>query len=143
METTKTIGFIGPGRIGLPICAHLVKAGYRVLGYRRSPMTEFAGVGGTPASSPAQVGAEADIVFTCLPSDEALEEVVQGPRGLVHSARPGQIKAVIETRFDKTYPHCFKTKAFVDKVDEIWDLVRVEAMKASHPSPEGGGWTRA
>ena len=31
------------------------------------------------------------MVFSCLPSDEALEEVVQGPQGLVHSARPGQV----------------------------------------------------
>ena len=30
-------------------------------------------------------------MFSCLPSDEALEEVVQGPQGLVHSARPGQV----------------------------------------------------
>lgn len=88
---TKTIGFIGPGRIGLPICTHLVKAGYRVLGYRRGAMTEFEKMGGIPAGSPAQVGAEADIVFACLPNDEALDEVVQGSRGLVHAARRGQI----------------------------------------------------
>jgi 3-hydroxyisobutyrate dehydrogenase-like beta-hydroxyacid dehydrogenase len=88
---TKTIGFIGPGKIGLPICANLVKAGYRVLGYRRGPMIEFERVGGTPASSPAQVGAETDVVFACLPDDAALDEVVQGPRGLVHSAHQGQI----------------------------------------------------
>jgi len=87
----KTIGFIGPGRIGLPICTHLVKAGYRVLGYRRSPMTEFQNVGGTPARSPAHVGDEADIVFACLPNDEALDEVVHGANGLIHSARQGQI----------------------------------------------------
>jgi NitT/TauT family transport system ATP-binding protein len=71
------------------------------------------------------------------------EAVYLSDRVAVMSARPGQIKAIIDTRFDKTDPHCFKTKAFVDKVDEIWDLVRVEAMKASRPSPEGGGWTRA
>jgi 3-hydroxyisobutyrate dehydrogenase-like beta-hydroxyacid dehydrogenase len=91
VPTTKTIGFIGPGKIGLPICINLVKAGYRVLGYRRGAMTEFEHIGGTPAHSPAQVGAEADIVFACLPNDAALDEVVQGPRGLVRSARRGQI----------------------------------------------------
>ena len=91
METTKTIGFIGPGRIGLPICTNLLKAGYRVLGYRRGAMTEFEKVGGTPGRSPAHIGAEADIVFACLPSDEALDEVVQGANGLIHAARPGQI----------------------------------------------------
>jgi 3-hydroxyisobutyrate dehydrogenase len=37
------------------------------------------------------VGAQADIVLTCLPSSDALEEVIQGPNGLVTSARPGQI----------------------------------------------------
>jgi 3-hydroxyisobutyrate dehydrogenase-like beta-hydroxyacid dehydrogenase len=87
----RTIGFIGIGKIGLPICSHLVKAGYRVLGYRRSSMTEFEKIGGAPAGSPAEVGAEADIVFACLPSDEALDEAVQGPKGLIHSARAGQI----------------------------------------------------
>ena len=87
----KTIGFIGPGKIGFPICGHLIKAGYRVLGYRRGAMTEFEQIGGTPGRSPAQVGAEADIVFACLPSDEALDEVVQGANGLIHAARPGQI----------------------------------------------------
>jgi 3-hydroxyisobutyrate dehydrogenase-like beta-hydroxyacid dehydrogenase len=91
VETRKTIGFIGPGKIGLPICANLLKGGYRVLGYRRGPMTEFEHMGGTPARSPAHVAAEADIVFTCLPNDEALDEVVHGANGLIHSARQGQI----------------------------------------------------
>ena len=30
-------------------------------------------------------------MFSCLPSSEALDEVVQGPNGLIGSARPGQI----------------------------------------------------
>lgn len=87
----QTIGFVGMGKIGLPICEHLIKGGYRVLGYRRSPSADFEKLGGIRARSPAEIGAQADIVFTCLPSDEALEEVVQGKNGLVHSARPGQI----------------------------------------------------
>ena len=32
----ETIGFVGVGKVGLPICRHLIKAGHRVLGYRRS-----------------------------------------------------------------------------------------------------------
>jgi NitT/TauT family transport system ATP-binding protein len=58
------------------------------------------------------------------------EAVYLSDRVAVMSARPGRIKAIIDTRFDKSDPHRFKAKAFVDKVDEIWDLVRVEAMKA-------------
>jgi 3-hydroxyisobutyrate dehydrogenase len=87
----ETIGFIGVGKIGLPISENLIKSGRRVVGYRRSSLAEFEKIGGVPARSSAEVGAQADIVFSCLPSTEALDEVVQGPRGLVHTARPGQI----------------------------------------------------
>jgi 3-hydroxyisobutyrate dehydrogenase-like beta-hydroxyacid dehydrogenase len=87
----ETVGFIGVGKIGLPIAHNLIKSGYRVLGFRRSSMAEFQSIGGIPARSPADAGAQADIVFSCLPSTEALDEVMQGPNGLVHSARPGQI----------------------------------------------------
>ncbi len=87
----ETVGLVGLGKIGLPIAENLIKSGYRVLGYRRSTMANFERAGGVPAASPAAIGEEADIVLTCLPSAEALDEVVQGPRGLVHSARPGQI----------------------------------------------------
>ena len=87
----ETIGFIGVGKIGLLISENLIKSGYRVLGYRRSSLTEFEKIGGVPAKSPADVGSQADIVFSCVPSTEAMNEVVQGQKGLIHSARPGQI----------------------------------------------------
>ena len=87
----ETIGFVGVGLIGLPIAENLIKSGRRVVGYRRSSLAAFEKIGGVPARSPADVGEQADIVFSCLPSSEALEEVVQGPKGLVHTARPGQI----------------------------------------------------
>ena len=57
------------------------------------------------------------------------EAVALGTRIVVMSARPGRIKAVIETKFEKS-AHVFRTPAFVDKVDEIWNLVREEAIKA-------------
>jgi len=87
----ETIGFVGVGKIGLPISQNLIKSGYRVLGYRRSAMDDFVEAGGIRAASPAAIAQEADIVFSCLPSTEALDEVVQGQNGLAHAARPGQI----------------------------------------------------
>src|SRR5271163_1564420 len=87
----ETVGFVGVGKIGMPISQNLIKSGYRVVGYRRSSLDEFTKIGGVPARSAAEVGAQADIVFSCLPSDDALEEVVHGPDGLIRSARPGQI----------------------------------------------------
>src|SRR5580693_7919532 len=87
----ETIGFVGVGKIGMPISENLIKSGYRVVGYRRSSLAEFEQIGGVPARSSAEVGAQADIVFSCLPSTEALDDVVHGPHGLVETARPGQI----------------------------------------------------
>ena len=58
------------------------------------------------------------------------EAVYLAERVAVMSARPGRIKAIVDTRFDKSDPNIFKNKGFVDKVDEIWELVRIEAIKA-------------
>jgi 3-hydroxyisobutyrate dehydrogenase len=87
----ETVGLVGIGKIGLPIAENLIKSGYRVLGYRRSSMAEFEKAGGVPAKSPADIGAQTDMVFLCLPSAAALAEVVGGPNGIIHSARPGMI----------------------------------------------------
>ncbi len=87
----ETVGLVGVGKIGLPIGENLIKSGYRVVGYRRSSLAEFEKVGGIAGRSAADVGAQADVVFSCLPSSQALEEVVQGPHGLIKSARRGQI----------------------------------------------------
>jgi 3-hydroxyisobutyrate dehydrogenase-like beta-hydroxyacid dehydrogenase len=87
----ETIGFVGVGKIGLPISENLIKSGRRVVGYRRHSLADFEKIGGVPALSAADVGAQADIVLSCLPSTEALDDVVHGPHGLVETARPGQI----------------------------------------------------
>ncbi|MFL5028567.1 MAG: ABC transporter ATP-binding protein [Xanthobacteraceae bacterium] len=57
------------------------------------------------------------------------EAVYLAERVFVMSARPGRIKAIVDTRFEKD-AHVFRTPAFVEKVDEIWTLVREEAIKA-------------
>jgi NitT/TauT family transport system ATP-binding protein len=58
------------------------------------------------------------------------EAVYLADRIAVMSARPGRIKTIIENKIDRTDPDLFKTKAFVDQVDNIWGLVRDEAIKA-------------
>jgi NitT/TauT family transport system ATP-binding protein len=58
------------------------------------------------------------------------EAVYLADRVAVMSARPGRIKTIVDTKFDKNDPGVFKSKRFVDKVDELWNLVRDEAIKA-------------
>jgi len=119
MSTLQTIGFVGVGKIGLPISQNLIKNGHRVVGYRRSSLEEFEKLGGVPARSAAEVGKEADIVFSCLPSDAALQEVMQGPEGLIQSARPGQIVVELGSypvpiKQRQVAPFAAKGAAFID-----------------------------
>jgi NitT/TauT family transport system ATP-binding protein len=58
------------------------------------------------------------------------EAVYLAERVAVMSARPGRIKTIVETKFDKADPEVHRTKVFVDKVEEVWGLVREEAIKA-------------
>ena len=115
----QTVGVVGVGKIGLPIAENLIKSGYRVLGYRRSAMADFETIGGIPARSPADIGAQADIVLSCVPTAKALDEVVQGKEGLVQSARPGQIVVelgshLIPDKERQIAPLAAKGAAFLD-----------------------------
>jgi len=58
------------------------------------------------------------------------EAVYLADRVAVMSARPGRIKTIVDITLDKADPAIAKTKPFVDTVDEIWGLVRDEAIKA-------------
>jgi 3-hydroxyisobutyrate dehydrogenase-like beta-hydroxyacid dehydrogenase len=89
--TIKSVGVIGLGRMAMPIAVLLLKGGTRVPGYRRSPMADFAAAGGIAKTSPAEVAADCDVVVSCLPSPQALDEVVSGPHGLIQGVQRGQI----------------------------------------------------
>ena len=58
------------------------------------------------------------------------EAVFLAERIAVMSARPGHIKEIVETRFDKGDPGLSRSPAFVEMVDYVWNLVRGEAILA-------------
>src|SRR6516225_7439040 len=91
MSAMQTVGFVGVGKIGMPIAQNLIKSGYRVVGFRRSSLEEFEKIGGVPARSAAEVGAQADIVFSCLRSVAPLEEAGRANGGLGVWGLPGQV----------------------------------------------------
>jgi NitT/TauT family transport system ATP-binding protein len=58
------------------------------------------------------------------------EAVFLAERIAVMSARPGHIKEIVEARFDRDDPDLLRRAEFVEKVDEVWNLVRGEAILA-------------
>jgi len=84
------IGFIGLGIMGAPMAANLVKAGFEVTGYNRSParVEQLVAVGGRGAASAAEAVRDADVVATMLPDSPDVREVLADVFG---SARPGAL----------------------------------------------------
>jgi 3-hydroxyisobutyrate dehydrogenase-like beta-hydroxyacid dehydrogenase len=84
------IGFIGLGKMGRGMAANLMKAGHRVTVYNRSPGRAEALVrqGATAAGSVAEAS-DADVVFTMLSDDRAVEAVAFGENGIVASLASG------------------------------------------------------
>jgi NitT/TauT family transport system ATP-binding protein len=58
------------------------------------------------------------------------EAVFLAERIAVMSARPGHIKEIVETNFDKGDPRLSRSQPFVEMVDHVWNLVRAEAILA-------------
>src|SRR5690625_5527966 len=74
----QSIAFIGLGVMGYPMAGHLAKAGYQVTVYNRTQSKAENWVKEYPgqmAATPSQAAAEADIVFTCVRSEEHTSEL--------------------------------------------------------------------
>ena len=84
------IGFVGLGRLGFHLAVRLIDAGYAVSCCERGRSAELVALGATiPGDgSPAAVSESSAIVITCLPSADALDAVLNGPRGLIAEHRP-------------------------------------------------------
>lgn len=58
------------------------------------------------------------------------EAVYLAERVAIMSSRPGRIKEIVDSRFDERGPALFKSPAFIERVDYVWNLVRQEAIIA-------------
>ncbi len=107
-QPAAVAGFVGLGTMGSALSAHLLAAGYQVIGYDIDParLAAHAARGGEAATSPAGAAAGAEVVITSLPTAAALLDVATGAGGLASGARPGLV--VIET---STLPVTVKRQA--------------------------------
>ena len=88
----QTVGFIGLGVLGSAIVKNFVEGGAQVIGYDIADPARQAALelGVELTNSPAEVAQRTDVVFTCMPNNQALLDVVSGSNGLLSVDRPDQ-----------------------------------------------------
>jgi len=80
--------------MGMPMATNLSRAGVRLVVYDASPMAttdarRLADV--TVAESPAQVAAQSDVLFSCLPNNDIVLGVYLEAGGIIHGGRAGLV----------------------------------------------------
>jgi 3-hydroxyisobutyrate dehydrogenase len=120
---TEKLGYLGLGLMGLPMTGRLLRAGYDVAVWNRSPGKAAALVdaGAKAATSPRQVADHAGIIFMCLTDASAVEEVVFGDNGLVHATGSG--KLVVD--FSSIHPD--KTRSIAARLKQANGMAWIDA----------------
>jgi 3-hydroxyisobutyrate dehydrogenase-like beta-hydroxyacid dehydrogenase len=79
------VGWIGCGKLGRPMAAHLLGAGHSVVAFDidQGSLAALAARGAKPAASILQVCSAADVVFSSLPDDRVLLAVSRSPDGVL------------------------------------------------------------
>src|SRR5215469_6372073 len=87
------IGFIGLGIMGKPMARNLMKAGYQLVVYNRTPgpVNELAAEGARAAGNSRAVAEQSDVVITMLPDSPQVQEVMTGEHGVLAGARAGTL----------------------------------------------------
>ena len=96
---TAAVGFVGLGAMGGRMARRVLDAGYTLYGYNRTAAkaADLVRAGMTLAASPRDVAERADVVFTMVTDDTALEAVTRPPEGLLAGLRPGVILVEMST----------------------------------------------
>jgi 3-hydroxyisobutyrate dehydrogenase len=87
------LGWVGVGKMGLPMAGHLLAAGHSVSACDLVPELVRAAVarGARAADTPAAVARDAEVVFSSIPDDKALRAAALSESGVLAGARPGTV----------------------------------------------------
>lgn len=87
------VGFVGLGIMGAPMAANLLKAGFALTVWNRTParMEPLLALGASAANSPAAVAAASEVTLSCVTNSPDVEAVALGPNGIAGGAAPGSV----------------------------------------------------
>ncbi|QHT62774.1 NAD-binding protein [Paenibacillus lycopersici] len=87
------IGFIGLGVMGEPMAANLLRKGFPVTVYNRTPgkAAKLIELGAEEAQTPAAIAGASEVIITMISNDDSIREVYYGENGLLGTLLPGTI----------------------------------------------------
>ena len=93
------VGFVGLGRIGKPIAADILAAGFDLMVFdvREQPVRELARLGAKRARALRDLMEHAEILAVAVVDDAQVQEVVLSDAGLLHSGRRDSIIMIHST----------------------------------------------
>ncbi|MFC5653728.1 NAD(P)-dependent oxidoreductase [Paenibacillus solisilvae] len=99
MNRLLSIGWIGLGSMGVPMVKNLLKAGFQVRVYNRSPARaeEVLKAGAVWAGSPKETVQQSDMTFTMVSDAAAVEALHTGDEGILAAPLAGKIVVDMST----------------------------------------------
>ena len=97
MIAAKKVSFIGLGVMGAAMARHIAQAGHQLTIFNRTParaakwQDAHPGLATHVAASPAEAAKGADVVLTCVGTDDDLADVVLGPLGVFSTLARGAV----------------------------------------------------
>ncbi|HLX56090.1 MAG TPA: NAD(P)-dependent oxidoreductase [Ktedonobacteraceae bacterium] len=109
-QSKPTIGFIGMGHMGSHMVPRLIAAGYQLTLYDRTreKAQAIAGTTATVAGTPEEAAAKSDVIISIVTNDDALEEVMLGPNGVLAGTHAGSVIIDMSTVSPRTSRHLFQ-----------------------------------
>ncbi len=96
---SERIGFIGLGIMGCGMAANLLKAGFDLTVWNRTPGRADAliAAGAKLATSPVELAASCSLICSCVSDTPDVVEVLLGAQGVIHGAAPGTLVIDLST----------------------------------------------
>ena len=100
MSAGPAVGFIGLGRMGLPMATNLARAGFLGAVWNRTPDVAralAAETGARVCATAAELAEHVDVVITMVADDDASADVYLAPDGVASGLRPGTTAVEMST----------------------------------------------
>ncbi|HEY1591202.1 MAG TPA: NAD(P)-dependent oxidoreductase [Solirubrobacteraceae bacterium] len=129
-----TIGFVGLGAMGSRIAGRLLDAGHHVYGTNRTKSRAQALVdrGLQWRESPCEVAAAADVVFSMVTDDAALDAITSGPDGILAGLERGKVYVDMSTVSPRA------SREVADRVRSLGAEMLDAPVSGSIPQAESG-----